>query len=181
MTPSQRPPRSISWKRALEHEGLAVLVARSYAKRSSIPFEDLLQEARLTLFLCFDRGRYDPSKGKPSTYLRTAMWRHLSRLLFREARQPPASDEITAAPSREEEPTERIADLERDVLLHRALSRLSEYDRDLLTSLYGVGRPRVNLLQVARRTGKPRTTLYYRAKRAHLRLTKQLSGHRGGR
>lgn len=196
----RRPPRAKIWKQTLEHRGLAYLVAARWRKKTGIrtfTIDDLVNTALLSIYVALDRGGHDPAKGTISTYL-TATIRNEFNVMAAKAGKPltypmnnyerkrpdhpPTGDLITVIDddmavriSRYAGPIERAERREDITRVRRALSRLSKYDRDLLTSLYGVGRPQRKLLQIARKRRIPKSTLRFHVERARLRLLRGLT------
>ncbi|ABG03643.1 RNA polymerase, sigma 28 subunit [Rubrobacter xylanophilus DSM 9941] len=127
-------------RRVIEsHLGLAAALARRYARRWVVPFEDLLQEGALALVHAVDH--YDPSRGmRFSTYATWWVKQAIRRAAMAYARP-------MRVPERTWRLSERLAEAERE--LRAELGREIE-DRDLRS---GLGWSEEELSEVRRAMG----------------------------
>lgn len=101
-----------------KHRNLPAFVCHMLAGCSSLPFEELLEEAewRLATMLLDDWRRYDPARGQESTWITNMLRWHMLSFIRKHGKRP-QSVELTAAASKPTSPKGRnrirqmIADL----------------------------------------------------------------------
>lgn len=180
------PPPQTAAEFVLTHHGwLRVLAARA-ARRLAREFEDVLQD--LFVWALRAHSRYDPARGTPANFLAWVARSYLAHEMTAAQclkRTAPSRAEVDArelAHILEDrhavEPGAELTESEHRAALATAtaaaLETLPDEPRELVRTLFGIGRERVSGYALAKREGVSTTAVYLRrdaavrALRAHL-------------
>lgn len=118
------------------------LLAGRCAVRCGVDADDLTQEA--VMLLLARAEKYDPARGRPTTWASAALIRMLPRLAARLAGRPGARELTARVPDRRAaDPADAAADAENRRLaaerVRRALPRLGPRQRKVVTARFGLG------------------------------------------
>lgn len=153
----------LPWVRRLAHQ---------HARRYDLDADEVVQESAV-LFLRF-ADRFDPARGSITswtfTVVRSTVARMISRRVSRRGQPRPSLPEFPLADPRQQSPADLAAVAEHRSLdehrLRRYLRGLAPKERQVVCRLYGIGRRREKVNDIARDLGVSRQRVYQVAAKA---------------